>query len=48
VNPAFTEMTGYKPTDVIGKTPAIFMGKKSIKHEMESLAKALRGKEVQV
>jgi PAS domain S-box-containing protein len=45
VNPAFTEMTGYKGTDVIGKTPAIFMGKKSVKHEMESLAKALRGKE---
>ncbi len=45
VNPAFTEMTGYKTTDVIGKTPAIFMGKKSVKHEMESLAKALRGKE---
>lgn len=45
VNPAFTEMTGYKASDVIGKTPAIFMGKKSVKHEMESLAKALRGKE---
>ena len=45
VNPAFTEMTGYKPNDVIGKTPAIFMGKKSVKDEMDSLAKALRGKE---
>ena len=45
VNPAFTEMTGYTPSEVIGKTPTIFMGKRSVKHEIESLSKALRGKE---
>lgn len=45
VNPAFSEMTGYKASEVIGKTPTIFMGKKSVKNEMENLAKALRGKE---
>jgi len=45
VNPAFTEMTGYKPAEVIGKTPTIFMGKRSVKNEMEKLSKALRGKE---
>jgi PAS domain S-box-containing protein len=45
VNPAFTEMTGYKANEVIGKTPTIFMGKRSVKNEMDNLAKALRGKE---
>jgi len=45
VNPAFTEMTGYKPGEVIGKTPTVFMGKKSVKNDIENLSKALRGKE---
>ena len=45
VNPAFTEMTGYKSSEVIGKTPTIFMGKKSVKNDIENLSKALRGKE---
>ncbi|MFP4350534.1 MAG: PAS domain-containing protein [Thermodesulfobacteriota bacterium] len=26
VNPAFSQMTGYAPTEVIGKTPAILQG----------------------
>ena len=26
VNPAFSELTGYSPTEVIGKTPAILQG----------------------
>jgi PAS domain S-box-containing protein len=26
VNPAFTEMTGYAPDEVVGKTPAILQG----------------------
>jgi len=45
VNPAFTEMTGYKSSEVIGKTPTVFMGKKSVKNDIENLSKALRGKE---
>ena len=45
VNPAFTEMTGYEATEVIGKTPTIFMGKRSVKNDIDNLSKALRGKE---
>lgn len=45
VNPAFTEMTGYKANEVIGKTPTIFMGKHSVKNDINNLSKALRGKE---
>lgn len=45
VNPAFTEMTGYKPSEVIGKTPTVFMGRKSIKNDIAKLSKALKGRE---
>ena len=45
VNPAFTEMTGYKSQDVIGKTPIVFMGRKSVKNDISNLSKALRGRE---
>lgn len=45
VNPAFTEMTGYKPTEVIGKTPIVFMGRKSVKNDISNLSKALKGRE---
>lgn len=45
VNPAFTEMTGYQATEVIGKSPTIFMGKQSVKNEMKRLSEALRKKE---
>jgi len=45
VNPAFTEMTGYKSQDVIGKTPIVFMGRKSVKNDISSLSKALKGRE---
>jgi PAS domain S-box-containing protein len=45
VNPAFTEMTGYKSSEVIGKTPIVFMGKKSVKNDISNLSKALKGKE---
>lgn len=44
VNPAFTNMTGYKSTEVIGKTSNIFMDKKSIRNEIANLTKALRTK----
>ena len=44
VNPAFTEMTGYQSQEVIGKTPIVFMGRKSIKNDISSLSKALKGR----
>lgn len=45
VNPAFTEMTGYKSQEVIGKTPIVFMGRKSVKNDITNLSKALKGRE---
>lgn len=45
VNPAFTQMTGFQSNEVIGKTPTIFMGRKSVENEIGNLSKALRGKE---
>jgi len=45
VNPAFTHMTGYKSNEVIGKTAAVFMGRKSVETEIGNLSKALKGKE---
>lgn len=44
VNPAFSQMTGYKSTDVVGKSPAIFMGKKSVAGEIAKLSFALKHK----
>lgn len=44
VNPAFTSMTGYKASEVVGKSPAIFMGRKSVAHEIARLTQALRNK----
>jgi PAS domain S-box-containing protein len=44
VNPAFSEMTGYKSGEVVGKTPAVFMGKKSVENDITELSKALKGK----
>lgn len=42
VNPAFSQMTGYKASDVVGKSPAIFMGKKSIAEEITKLSEAFK------
>ncbi len=44
VNPAFSEMTGFNTNEVIGKTPVVFMGKKTIKNDIVNLSKALRTK----
>ena len=44
VNPAFSEMTGFDTNEVIGKTPVVFMGKKTIKNDIVNLSKALRTK----
>jgi len=45
VNPAFTEMTGYNSSEVIGKSPTVFMGRQSVKNDIKSLSQALRRKE---
>ena len=44
VNPAFTQMTGYKSNEVIGKSPTIFMGRKSVANEIAKLSEALKYK----
>ncbi|RZJ31157.1 MAG: PAS domain S-box protein [Flavobacterium sp.] len=44
VNPAFTQMTGYKAKEVIGKSPAVFMGRKSVANEITKLSEALKTK----
>jgi PAS domain S-box-containing protein len=44
VNPAFSQMTGYKAKEVVGKSPAIFMGRKSIANEITRLSEALKNK----
>ena len=44
VNPAFTQMTGFKPSEVIGKAPSIFMGKKSVANQITKLSEALKNK----
>ena len=45
VNPAFSEMTGYKASEVIGKAPTVFMGRQSIRQDFKKLSQALRAKE---
>jgi len=42
VNPAFTKMTGYKPKEVIGKSPIMFTGPKSDIGELEKLSTAIK------
>jgi len=44
VNPAFSNMTGYKFKEVVGKSPAIFMGRQSVATEISKLSEALRNK----
>ena len=44
VNPAFSTMTGYKSGEVVGKSPAIFMGRKSVAGEIAKLSEALKNK----
>jgi PAS domain S-box-containing protein len=41
VNKAFTNMTGYLPEEVIGKTPRILQGPKTDKQELKRLSEAL-------
>ncbi|RAR47297.1 PAS domain-containing sensor histidine kinase [Flavobacterium lacus] len=42
VNPAFTKMTGYKPKEVIGKSPIMFSGPKADMSELEKLSTAIK------
>jgi PAS domain S-box-containing protein len=42
VNSAFTDMTGYKAIDVIGKSPVMFFGKKSDVIELDKLTSAIQ------
>jgi PAS domain S-box-containing protein len=44
VNPAFTQMTGYKSSEVVGRSPASFMGKRSIADDISKLSDALKNK----
>lgn len=44
VNPAFTSITGYKAKEVIGKTPAVFMNKTSVKNDFKRIADSLKKK----
>lgn len=44
-NPAFTEMTGYNMSEVLSKTPAVFMKKITVKDSYDKIFKALRKKE---
>jgi PAS domain S-box-containing protein len=44
VNPAFTTITGYKPSEVIGKTPTVFMNKNSVKNDFKRIADSLKKK----
>lgn len=42
VNEAFTKMTGYKPKEVIGKSPIMFAGPKTDMKELEKLSNAIQ------
>ena len=42
VNSAFSEMTGYDSSEVIGKSPAMFMGPKSDIYEFDKLKTAIK------
>ncbi|MNX80827.1 Phytochrome-like protein cph1 [compost metagenome] len=44
-NQAFTEMSGYKASEVIGKSPLIFRGKNSDESEFKKLINAIKNEE---
>jgi PAS domain S-box-containing protein len=44
VNPAFTQITGYGANEVIGKTPAVFMNKNSVKNDFKRISESLKKK----
>ncbi|RYF90085.1 MAG: PAS domain S-box protein, partial [Chitinophagaceae bacterium] len=45
VNTAFSAITGYSGQDVIGKTPTVFMNRKSLRNSMKKLMQAFRSRQ---
>jgi PAS domain S-box-containing protein len=45
VNPAFSEMSGYHSSEIIGKSPNIFKGPKSDSDELKKLLRAIKNEE---
>jgi len=43
-NPAFSKMSGYLHSEIIGKSPNFFMGQNTDTHEIEKLAQAIRNR----
>ena len=41
VNPAFTELTGYSPEEVLGKDPSLLQGPKTDRHLLNQLREKL-------
>lgn len=44
VNPAFTTITGYRAKEVLGKTPAVFMNRNSVKNDFKRISDSLKKK----
>jgi len=44
VNPAFTAMTGFRPSEVVGKSPSIFMNRTAAQRDIDRLKLALFNK----
>lgn len=42
VNPAFTEMTGYSPDEVIGRSPGVLQGPNTERSVLDKLAEQMR------
>lgn len=42
VNPAFTKMTGFKQSEVLGKSPNVFLKRVAVRENMPKLSQALR------
>ncbi len=42
VNPAFTEMTGYSPDEVIGRSPGVLQGPNTERAVLDKLAEQMR------
>lgn len=45
VNPAFTEVTGYEPNEVLGQTPRLLQGPKTDESEIRRLRRRLKAEE---
>ncbi|MBD3582587.1 PAS domain S-box protein [Flavobacterium selenitireducens] len=45
VNPSFSAMTGFRPNEIIGKSPNIFMNRKPAQRDYERLMQAIENKQ---